>query len=239
MLSDLDIGMNDWVVKRLKWDDAYKPDRGRVLDAAQLEAMAKYFRYSPVDEDEVAARTLPGVHAKGAFFTRGSGHNKLGGYTETPAEYQEVVDRLARKLRRAGEAVPAPIVQKQPGASFGVITIGGCDAAVREAMVGLAAQGHTGDFMRIRGFPFGQAVLDFINAHERIFVVEQNRDGQLRTLLGAELDIDARRLHPVLFYGGFPLSARHVVDAVAKQLDKDKNQGAERKALGGPSEKRA
>jgi 2-oxoglutarate/2-oxoacid ferredoxin oxidoreductase subunit alpha len=219
MLTDLDIGMNDWVVKKLKWDDAYRPDRGKVLDAAQLEAIGKYFRYHPADEDEVAARTLPGVSAKGAFFTRGSGHNKLGGYTETPAEYQEVVDRLARKLRRAAEAVPEPIVHKQPGARFGLITVGGCDAAVREAMELLAARGLAGDFMRVRGFPFGQAVRDFIDAHEQVFVVEQNRDGQLRTLLINDLDLDSRKLGSVRFYGGFPLSARFVVDAIAHQLD--------------------
>ncbi len=222
LLSDLDIGMNDWVCKRFKWDDAYQPDRGKVLTAEQLEAMPKFFRYHPEDADGVAARTLPGVHSKGAFFTRGSGHNKLGGYTETPAEYQEVVDRLARKLRRAGEAVPAPIIEKQPGASFGVITIGGCDAAVREALVGLGARGLVGDFMRIRGFPFGEAVEKYIAAHERVFVIEQNRDGQLRTLLGAELDLDARKLRSVLFYGGFPLSAKHVVTAIAAQLEKEK-----------------
>ena len=181
-----------------------------MLDAAQLEALGKYYRYSPADEDEVAARPLPGVSAKGAFFTRGSGHNRLGGYTEVPAEYQDVVDRLARKLRRAGEAVPAPIVRKLPGASFGVITLGGCDAAVREAIETMAAHGHVADFMRVRGFPFGAAVREFIDAYERVFVIEQNRDGQLRTLLVNDLDVDGRKLVPVLFYGGFPLSAKHV-----------------------------
>jgi 2-oxoglutarate ferredoxin oxidoreductase subunit alpha len=218
MLSDLDIGMNDWVVKKLAWDDAYRPDRGKVLDAAQLDALAKFYRYSPADADEVAARTLPGVSSKGAFFTRGSGHNKLGGYTETPAEYQEVVDRLARKLRRAAEAVPEPIVQRAPGARFGVITLGGCDAAVREAVEMLAGRGLAADLMRVRGFPFGQAVREFIDAHERVFVVEQNRDGQLRTLLVNDLDLDGRKLTSVLFYGGFPLSARHVVEAIEQHM---------------------
>ena len=110
MLSDLDIGMNDWVCPRLKWDDGYRPNRGRVLDAAELEKMTKFFRYSPEDDDHVAARTLPGVNSKGAFFTRGSGHNKLGGYTEVPDEYQEVMDRLAKKHKAAAAAVPAPIL---------------------------------------------------------------------------------------------------------------------------------
>ena len=127
MLSDLDIGMNDWVCPRLHWDDSYRPNRGRVLSAAELETMPKFFRYSPEDDDHVAARTLPGVHSKGAFFTRGSGHNKLGGYTEIPDEYQEVMDRLARKHKAAAKAVPAPIIRKQADATFGIVTIGGCD----------------------------------------------------------------------------------------------------------------
>ena len=158
MLTDLDIGMNDWVVPRLKWDDAYKPDRGRVLTHDDLEKMEKFFRYSPENEDAVAARTLPGVHAKGAFFTRGSGHNKLGGYTEIPDEYQEVMDRLARKHKKAAKAVPAPVIRNQPGAKFGLISLGGCDGAVREAVDVLRAEGIPVDYMRIRGFPFDESV---------------------------------------------------------------------------------
>src|SRR5499427_6788482 len=113
MLSDLDIGMNDWLCNRLKWDDSYKPDRGAVLTAEQLGKMEKYYRYSPENADGVAARTLPGIHPKGAFFTRGSGHNKFGGYTEIPDEYQEVMDRLLRKHKEAATFVPAPIIEKK------------------------------------------------------------------------------------------------------------------------------
>ena len=130
-----------------------RPNRGRVLSAAELEAMAKFFRYSPENDDHVAARTLPGVHPKGAFFTRGSGHNKLGGYTEIPDEYQDVMDRLAHKHKAAAKAVPAPIIRKQADATIGIVTVGGCDLAVREAIETLAERGIIADYMRVRGFP--------------------------------------------------------------------------------------
>ena len=216
MLSDLDIGMNDWVCPRLEWDDSYRPSRGRVLTAADLAAMPKFLRYSNEDADHVAARSLPGVHAKGAFFTRGSGHNKLGGYTEIPDEYQEVMDRLARKHKAAAKAVPAPIIRKQADATFGIVSLGGCDLAVREAVDALAERGIIADYMRVRGFPFGDSVEEFLRSHERIFVVEQNRDAQLRTLLTMETGVEGakEKLRSVLVYGGFPLSSRHVIDGV-------------------------
>ena len=208
--------MNDWVCPRLKWDDAYRPNRGRVLSAAELEALPKFARYTNEDADHVAARTLPGVHSKGAFFTRGSGHNKLGGYTEIPDEYQEVMDRLARKHKAAAKAVPAPIIRKQAGATFGIVSLGGCDLAVREAVEVLAERGVVADYMRVRGFPFDETVEDFLRAHERVFVVEQNRDAQLRTLLTMETNVEGakEKLKSILVYGGFPLSSRHVVEGV-------------------------
>jgi 2-oxoglutarate ferredoxin oxidoreductase subunit alpha len=220
MLSDLDIGMNDWVTPKLVWDDSYKPDRGRVLTADELEKLEKFYRYSPADENNVAARSLPGVHAKGAFFTRGSGHNKLGGYTEIPDEYQEVVDRLARKHKSAAKFVPAPIIQQKDGAKIGLVSLGGCDPAMREAVELLAAKGVVVDYMRVRGFPFDDVVEEFLNAHEQNFIVEQNRDGQLRTLLLAETGVAKEKLKSLLVYGGFPLSAKHVVDVIAEKLGK-------------------
>ena len=208
MLSDLDIGMNDWVVPRLTWDDSFRPDRGRVLDQTSWSSISKFLRYSNEDENHVAARTLPGVDSKGAFFTRGSGHNKFGGYTEIPDEYQEVVDRLLRKHKAAAKFVPAPIIQKRHGAKFGLITIGGCDPAVREALEILAERGIDADFMRMRGFPFEDSVEDFLNAHDFTFIVEQNRDAQLRSLLLLETPVPKEKLRSVLVYGGFPLSAK-------------------------------
>src|SRR5450631_772648 len=218
LMTDLDIGMNDWVVPRLTWDSSYVADRGRVLRAEEVSQMAKFQRYYPEDENFVAARTLPGVHSKGAFFTRGSGHNKYGGYTETPAEYQEVVDRLLKKHKAAAKFVPAPVIERRPNARVGIITIGGCDPAVREAVDVLAARGIPVDYMRLRGFPFDESVEDFIKHHNFCFVVEQNRDAQLRSLLVLETSVTKDRLRSILNYGGFPLSARHVVEPVMSQV---------------------
>ena len=124
VLTDLDIGMNDWMVPTLEWDDAYRPDRGKVLSAAELDQVAQFRRYTDVDGDGVPYRSLPGTSPKGAYFTRGSGHNKAAGYTEDDAEYTEVVDRIARKIQNAAKAVPAPIVRKTAGATAGIITVG-------------------------------------------------------------------------------------------------------------------
>lgn len=218
LLSDLDIGMNDWVVKRLRWDDSYEPDRGRVLGREELEQLDKYFRYSPADALGVAARTLPGVHPRGSYLTRGSGHNELGAYTETPAEYQVVVERLAKKHRAARDRVPKPVIETRPGARFGVISLGGCDLAVREGLDELARRGHPADYLRVRAFPFGDDVDRFLATHERVFVVEQNRDAQLRSLLTLETPVRKETLRSVLAWGGFPLEAREVVDGITAQL---------------------
>jgi 2-oxoglutarate/2-oxoacid ferredoxin oxidoreductase subunit alpha len=225
VLSDLDIGMNDWVVPELQWDDSYRPDRGRVLTAAELDAIGTFYRYSGEDREHVAPRTLPGVHPKGAYFTRGSGHNKYGGYTETPDEYQEVVDRLALKHEAAAAHVPSPVFQRLAGASIGVVTLGSCDLAVREAL-DLLAESTDGaptviaDFMRVRGFPFGDEVRAFLEEHDLCFVVEQNRDGQLRSLLILETCTPKSKLRSILAYGGFPLSASQVVAGVLGQLER-------------------
>jgi 2-oxoglutarate ferredoxin oxidoreductase subunit alpha len=218
MLSDLDIGMNDWVVPRLTWDDSYRPDRGRVLSAQDLERIPKFLRYTDEDENHVPPRTLPGAHPRGAYFLRGSGHNKYGDYTENPDDYQEVMDRLAHKHRAAAKSVPKPEILRRPGATFGVVTLGGCDPAVREALDLLDRQGRPADYMRVRGFPFAPAVEAFLNSHEFCFVVEQNRDAQLRALLLLETGVAKEKIRSVLVYGGFPLSAFSVVDAVLKQL---------------------
>ena len=214
MLSDLDIGMNDWVVPKLQWDDSYVPDRGRLLSEEDLKKLPKYFRYADEDEHFVAPRTVPGVDAKGAYVTRGSGHNKFGGYTEVPAEYQQVIDRLAKKHAAAADFVPHPKVQTTFQARFGIVTVGGCDLAVREAIAELAKKGIKADYMRICGFPFAKSVETFLNQHAVNFVVEQNRDAQLTSLLTLETSVKKEKLKPILFYGGFPLSASQVVDAI-------------------------
>jgi 2-oxoglutarate/2-oxoacid ferredoxin oxidoreductase subunit alpha len=218
VLSDLDIGMNDWMVPKLRWNDGYRPDRGKVLTAEQLEKMKVFQRYIDADGDGIAARTLPGVHPRGAYFVRGSGHNKYGGYTEDSDEYIEVVDRIARKIDSASRAVPAPVLHEQPGADVGIIGIGSCDRAILEAVEELADRGVGADYLRIRGFPFDDRIADFIRSHERVFVVEQNRDAQLRSMLQLELGFARDRLGSVRRYGGLPMSAPYVVDGVLEQL---------------------
>src|SRR5205814_2281373 len=185
---------------------------------AELEKVERFSRYLDVDGDGIAARTYPGVHPRGGYFTRGSGHTKHATYTEDSDEYQEVVDRLARKLVTAASAVPAPEMHMRSGngaaASVGIISIGGCHAAVLEAVDRLRAAGTSVDYMRIRAFPFAPSVRAFIEAHPRCYVVEQNRDGQLRTLLAIETGLARDSMTSILDYGGLPLTADVVVRGV-------------------------
>jgi 2-oxoglutarate ferredoxin oxidoreductase subunit alpha len=218
--SDLDIGMNDWMCKRLSWDDSYRPDHGKVLGAEELEKVKKFSRYLDVDGDGIAARTLPGVHPNGAYFVRGSGHDKHGAYTEDSDAYQEVMDRLSIKFATAAAAMPVPEFLIQNGADVGIVAIGGCHAAVIEAIDRLKEQGITADYMRIRAFPFGESVRGFIESHATVFVVEQNRDAQLRALIAIETGVPRDAMVPVLDYGGMPLTAGAVVTAVANHMSK-------------------
>ncbi len=214
VVSDLDIGMNDWVVPRLEWDDAYRPDRGKVLSAEQLEAGVSFARYLDVDGDHVPYRTLPGVHPRGAYFARGSGHDSYAKYTEESGPYREVVDRLDRKVRSAATVLPEPEIVRTDGARDGLITIGGCRSAVLEARERLAHGGAPFDVLRVRGFPFHDSVARFVEEHDRVWVVEQNRDAQLRTLLIAEAGAEPTKLESVRRYGGLPLATGEVVEAV-------------------------
>ena len=220
VLTDLDIGMNDWMVPKLEWDDSYRPDRGKVLSAAELEQVTQFRRYTDVDGDGVTYRSLPGTHPKGAYFTRGSGHDKNAGYTEDDVEYTEVVDRIARKIQNAARAVPSPYVRKAPGATLGILTIGGCHAACLEALDLLATDGIALDYMRVRGFPFSDEVTQFLDAHDVTFVVEQNRDGQLRNLLTLETGVSLEKLASIRYYGGFPMSADHVIAGIKAKIEK-------------------
>lgn len=238
VVSDLDIGMNDWVVPEIRWDDAYRPDRGKVLSADELEGMEKFYRYLDADGDGVPARTVPGTHPKGAFFTRGSGHDRYGRYTEDADAYQDVVDRLDRKVGGSVERLPTPEVRMagdaeagseasgSSAAPIGLVTLGGCRAAVLEAQARLDERGLAADVMRIRAFPFGPDVLEFLLAHDRLFVVEQNRDAQLRSLLALETEFPLARMTPVLSYGGMPLSAKEVIEAVEQTMEVTPAAGA-------------
>lgn len=218
VLSDLDIAMNDWMCRRLEWDDAYVHDRGKVLSAEQVKELPTFHRYLDVDGDGVCARTLPGVDPKGAYLTRGSGHNKLGGYTEDAEEYAEVVERLARKIQGSATAVPAPVLRTQPDAGIGIVAIGSSDPAVLEALDQLRERGIAADYLRIRGFPFDRSVEEFLTAYPRVFVVEQNRDAQLRSLLSLETGVSKDRLISVRYYGGLPISPDHVVDGITREI---------------------
>jgi len=218
VMLDLDIGMNDWMTRDMQWDDAYRPDRGKVITAEMLEGIQKFSRYLDVDGDGIPWRTIPGVGEKGAYFTRGSGHNQYGAYTEDPDEYQVVVDRLRRKFDTAARLVPLAVTEGAGQAEVGLVSFGSCDGAVREALATLRQQGVAADYLRIRAFPFGQEVEQFLREHETIFVVEQNRDAQLRALLTLETGVEKRKLRSILHYNGLPMSADCVVDAVSGAL---------------------
>lgn len=225
VMSDLDIGMNDWMCPALHWDDAYQPDRGKVLSKEQIEKLEKFQRYLDKDGDAIPWRTLPGVHPKGAYFTRGSGHNQYGGYTEDSTEYQIVLDRLKRKFDTAKTLVPKAVFSgqnaNQNANDIGIVSIGSCDGAVNEALHILERRGMRLDYMRIRGFPFGQEVEDFLSSHSLLFVVEQNRDAQLKSLLTLETAVEKAKLRSILYYAGLPMASTAIVDGVLAELGAD------------------
>ena len=220
MLSDLDIGMNDWICPDLQWDESYQPDKGKVLSAEQLESMDKFYRYLDVDGDGITYRTLPGESAKGSYFTRGSGHTKYGAYTENSADYKEVVDRLLVKWETARTLVPEPEVEYSKFNKSAILSIGSCDGAVREALVELKDKNVGLNYCRVKAFPFSASVREFIDKHDIVYVVEQNRDAQLRSLLILDAEINQEKLVPVLHYDGMPIGADFVVNRVLEEAAK-------------------
>ena len=220
VVSDLDIGMNDWVVPEFDWDESYAYDRGKVLGEEELAKIEKFYRYLDVDGDGIPYRTLPGVDPKGAYFTRGSGHTRHGAYTEDSAAYQDVVDRLLVKWETARSIVPEPEIEYSKFNKAAILTVGSGHAACREALDRLAVDNVRLNYCRVKAFPFADAVRDFLAQHEVVYVVEQNRDAQLRTLLILDADGDPRKLVPLLHYNGMPINAGFVVDAVRKELAK-------------------
>jgi len=220
VLSDLDIGMNDWMVTELQWSETYQPDRGKVLRADEVEKLDAFHRYLDVDKDAIAARTLPGDHPKGAYFTRGSGHNMYGAYTENAGEYMEVVDRLRAKWETAKQYVPNPVIQYSDQNSIGIISIGSCDEACREAIDELAEQGVGVNYLRVKAFPFNGDVQKFIDDHEKLYVVEQNRDAQLKSLLCLECSVADEKLNEILHYNGLPMTAGFVTEAINVDMAK-------------------
>ena len=211
MMSDLDIGMNDWMAEDFQWDNSYKPRRGKVLNADQLEKIENFYRYYDSDGDGIPYRTLPGVHPKGSFFTRGSGHNKYGGYTEDGDEYQEVVDRLKVKWETARKMVPKPDIQYSKINKIGLIAFGSSDGASKEAIKKLKKKGLKVNYCRIKSFPFDKSIKSYIDKHEKVFIVEQNRDAQMRSLLMLDLEIHPSKLFSILHYDGNPIYANIIV----------------------------
>jgi 2-oxoglutarate ferredoxin oxidoreductase subunit alpha len=219
VMLDLDIGMNDWLVEPLAWEDR-RYDRGKVMTAEMLEAGVEFGRYLDVDGDGIPYRTYPGTHpTRGAFFTRGTSKDRYARYSEEGPDYVDNMQRLLHKFETAKRLVPHPVKRAaQEETRFGALYFGSTGAAMTEALEALEARGVHLDTMRIRAFPFHDDILDFIAGHDRVFVVEQNRDAQLRTLLISEGEIDPARLVPILHYDGTPVTARFIVKAIADML---------------------
>jgi 2-oxoglutarate ferredoxin oxidoreductase subunit alpha len=218
VMSDLDIGMNDWMCPDLQWDDAYRPDRGKILSAEELAGLEKFYRYVDRDDDAITYRTLPGMSSKGAYFTRGSGHNQYGGYTEDSAEYQVVLDRLKRKFVGAPKYLPKPVMLGKGNSEVGIVSLGSCDGAIREALDVLGRQKIEVDYLRVKAFPFNSDVEVFLKSHTTIFVVEQNRDAQFRSLLTLETAVEKSKLNSILSYSGLPMSADPIVKEIRAKL---------------------
>jgi 2-oxoglutarate/2-oxoacid ferredoxin oxidoreductase subunit alpha len=218
VLTDLDLGMNNWMADPFVYPE--KPlDRGKVLTAEELEKRGGAFaRYRDVDGDAIGWRTLPGTaHPKAAYFTRGSGHNDAAGYTEKPDEYQVVLDRLARKFENARKFVPAPITVREKKSKIGFLAFGSTDFALRESLDQIEKEHKlTADYMRIRAYPFAHEIHDFVASHERVYVVEQDRDAQLASLLKLDLPADQIvKLRSILHYNGLPMDARTITEEFA------------------------
>jgi 2-oxoglutarate ferredoxin oxidoreductase subunit alpha len=221
VMLDLDIGMNHRLCRPLSWDDTRRYDRGKVLSAEDLEKARDFGRYMDVDGDAIGYRTYPGTHpAKGSFFTRGTSHDARARYSEAGATYVEGMQRLLRKLETAKHILPPPLRINAPAATrYGVIYYGSTAPAMTEASEILGRAGHSLDLMRVRAFPFHQDVANFIADHDAVFVVEQNRDAQLRSLIVNELGIDPVRLVPILHYDGTSITARFISGAIGGWLD--------------------
>ena len=219
VMSDLDLGMNKWLSDPFGFPEA-PLNRGKVLDAAALDKVEKFARYRDVDGDGIPYRTLPGTdHPKAAYFTRGTGHTETAAYSETPANWQQNMDRLERKFDTARGLVPAPIVDEVEGATVALMAYGSSDLAVEEARAMLRERhGIATNYLRLRALPASAAVRDYLRRHEAVYLVEQNRDGQVAEILGDDYPELANRIRRVLHYDGMPLDAENLVTRVLKHL---------------------
>jgi 2-oxoglutarate ferredoxin oxidoreductase subunit alpha len=220
VLLDLDIGMNERLCEPLKWDDTRRYDRGKVVSFQDLEAGKEFGRYLDVEGDGIGYRTYPGTHpTRGAYFTRGTTKDRYARYSEAGPDYVENMQRLLRKFETAKQYVPKPVLRaaKQP-TKFGAIYFGSTSPAMQEALDRLTDQGLHLDALRVRAFPFSDQVDDFIAAHDQVFVIEQNRDAQLRMLLVNECVVDPGKLIPILHYDGTPITARYIVSEITQEM---------------------
>ena len=233
VMTDLDIGMNHRLSRPLKWDDARQYDRGKVMTAEQLDAGKEFGRYLDVDGDGIPYRTLPGTHpSKGAYFTRGTTRDPYARYSEAGPDYLYNVNRLLDKFETAKDLVPQPILKKAARETrFGVIYFGSTSPAMSEAFDALQADGIHVDGLRVRAFPFSAAVDRFVAEHATVFVVEQNRDAQLRMMLVNEQSIDPARLQPILHFDGTPITARFIIEAIAARVRADNVEPIAKKGL--------
>jgi 2-oxoglutarate ferredoxin oxidoreductase subunit alpha len=220
VMTDLDIGMNQRLSEPFAWDPARVYDRGKVMTAEDLDSGRDFGRYKDVDGDGIPWRTYPGTHPdKGAFFTRGTSRDAYARYSERGPDYIYNMQRLLKKFDSARGLVPAPVERRSgDGARYGAIYYGSTSPAMDEAIAVLERDGTALDLLRVRAFPFPDAVRDFVLAHDRVFVVEQNRDAQLRSLLVNEFDLDPARVEPVLHYDGTPITARFIVREIEKRI---------------------
>ena len=220
VLSDLDLGMNDWTCDQLEWDDSKLFDRGKVLKAKDLDEIENFGRYLDVDGDGIPYRTYPGTHPeKGAYFTRGTSHDEYAKYTEDGVVNAKNLSRLLKKYQTASKLVPRPIFKQETNSSsLGVIYYGSTDASMEEAIDKLSKEGLILDAMRLRAFPFNLEVWEFIEEHDLLFVVEQNRDGQMRTLIMAEGGIVPEKLVSVLCFDGQPITADYISNKINKHI---------------------
>jgi 2-oxoglutarate ferredoxin oxidoreductase subunit alpha len=228
VMLDLDIGMNDWLCEPLKWDDKHSYDRGKIMSHADLEAGKVFGRYLDVDGDAIPFRTLPGTHpTKGAYFTRGTSRDRHAKYSEEGSVYVDNMQRLLRKFETAKTLVPAPLRRNAAEPTrFGAIYYGSSSVAMDEALDSLEKQGLHVNTLRVRAFPFPEDVVEFIHAHDQVFVIEQNRDAQLQKLLVNECAIDPARFISILHYDGTPITARFITGAIAERMSIDSRKQA-------------
>jgi len=220
VMTDLDIGMNQRLTEPFEWDDDRAYDRGKIMTREMLDAGREFGRYLDVDGDGIPFRTYPGTHAnKGGYFTRGTTKNAYATYSEAGPDYVYNVQRLLRKFETAKSLVPQPVLRKaRQKTKFGVIFYGSTSPAMNEAIETLEAQGLHVDTLRVCAFPFPDSVTDFISDHDQCFVVEQNRDAQMRGLIVNELNIDPARVMPILHYDGTPITARFITAEIGERI---------------------